>query len=169
LELALATDVPALTDAQLAHIERQRRAAEQRRRDRLVSQTAEGQTRRGTGKTTFSYQGVNPVLHRLFEIFGVGGFTIEPYSEVHYESRELPNKMIEHLAIQEMKLTIFIDGAERVYRATGSSLQTRTVENAFRAKADAIKAAESDGLKRCARYLGPAFSNIPDASPGPPQ
>lgn len=168
--------VPTLTDAQLAHIERQRRAAEQRRRTHLVMQPAEGLTRRGTGTTTYPYQAVNLVLLRLVETFGVGGFTIEPYSPVHYECREVSapgsshrEPMIEHLAIQEMKLTIFIDGTERVYRATGSSVQTRTVENALRAKADAIKAAESDGLKRCARYLGPVFANIPDASPGPPQ
>jgi hypothetical protein len=160
-----------LSPEQLEQMEQRKREAKQRRRERLLMQPAVGVGRPGANGGSYAYQTIDTVVEKLIEAFGPLGFSVHPMGEAECSSRQTTtgSEMVQHVCFQKMRLTIYDEGREVIYEATGSSVQTQGIDAQFTSLANARKAAESDGLKRCARFLGPWFKSVPDASPGPAQ
>lgn len=157
-------NAPQVTPEQLALMERNREEAEQRRVCSRLAQQAQGQQRPGANGTMYTYQAIDTMIGAANTILGPGGWSHEIYGE-RYKNRTMDDGRIDHLAVAKCRVRVTIGGKTTTHEATGTSRLVTKADDTFIGEANSQKAAESDALKRCLRFLGEIFSTTP--SPGP--
>ena len=157
-------NAPQVTPEQLALAERNREEAEQRRVCLRLAQQAQGQQRPGANGTMYTYQAIDTMIGAANTILGPGGWSHEIYGE-SYKNRTMEDGRIDHLAVAKCRVRVTIGGKTTTHEATGTSRLVTKADDTFIGEANSQKAAESDALKRCLRFLGEIFSTTP--SPGP--
>ena len=168
-EEASAAIVPSrveLTEQQLALMKENREEAEQRRVCLRLAQPAHGQQRPGANGTYYNYQTIDEMLRLVNGIIGPANWSHEIYDE-SYKNRVMEDGRIDHLATAKCRARVTVGSKTTTHEATGTSRLVTKADDTFIGEANSRKAAESDAVKRCLRFLGETFSTTP--SPGPAQ
>ena len=108
-------------------------------------------------------------LSAMNDAFGLGYSHSVLERTIHSEELErhgeAPPRHV-HSATAVVRITVRIGEEVCIHEAMGTSCIFTTADNRFVGRGNALKAAESDGFKRAARFFGQACSTAATESPG---